>query len=235
MNNIRFLLIFILIVACKNNKKPQIDEIETEPQVQEIKAPEPVKEPVLKSFDGLADTTFVRLADFSDDFLYDMRYATENNFLKAKVYDCPECYTRVKTAKALIAANQDFIAKGYKIKFFDCYRPNSVQFKMWEILPNPQYVANPVKGSIHNKGGAVDITLATIEGKELDMGTEFDFFGKRAHHDHMDLPQEILDNRKLLKDGMESHGFWGIRTEWWHYNLSDAHKEAIADFKWECE
>lgn len=68
--------------------------------------------------------------------------------------------------------------KGFKIKFFDCYRPNDVQYKMWAIVPNPQYVANPVKGSIHNKGGAVDITLTTLDGEELDMGTDFDFFGK---------------------------------------------------------
>jgi D-alanyl-D-alanine dipeptidase len=175
------------------------------------------------------------LADFSADFAYDMRYATENNFLKAKVYDCAECYTRVKTAKALIAANADFMEQGVKIKFFDCYRPNSVQYKMWEIVPNPQYVANPDKGSIHNKGGAVDITLVDMEGNELDMGTDFDYFGKRAYHDNMDLPQEILDNRKLLKETMEDHGFWSIRTEWWHYNLSAASNDRVANFKWECE
>jgi len=187
-----------------------------------------------KSLIDVADTTFVRLADYNNDFEYDLRYATENNFLKAKVYDCAECYTRVKTAKALIKANNDFMKQGYKIKFFDCYRPNSVQYKMWKIVPNPQYVANPVKGSIHNKGGAVDITLVTLRGDELDMGTDFDFFGKKAYHDNMDLPLEILHNRKVLKETMEKYGFWSVRTEWWHYNLSSASNERIADFKWEC-
>ena len=189
---------------------------------------------VYKSLEGLADTTFVRLADYSGDFAYDLRYATENNFLKAKVYECAECYTRVKTARALLKANKEFIDKGYKIKFFDCYRPNSVQYKMWKIVPNPQYVANPVKGSIHNKGGAVDITLVTLKGEELDMGTDFDFFGKRAYHDNLDLPQEILDNRLLLKTTMEKHGFWSIRTEWWHYNLSAGSNDKVANFKWDC-
>lgn len=189
---------------------------------------------VLRSFDGLADTTFVRLADFSDGFAYDMRYATENNFLKARVYDCAECYTRVKTAKALIAANREFREKGYRIRFFDCYRPNDVQYKMWELVPNPQYVANPVKGSIHNKGGAVDITLETLAGKELDMGTDFDFFGRRAYHDNTDLPEEVLRNRKLLKETMEANGFWAIRTEWWHYNLGAASNDKVANFKWKC-
>lgn len=193
------------------------------------------KEDMQKPLADLADTTFVRLADYSDDFEYDLRYATENNFLKAKVYECAECYTRVKTAKALIKANDAFRSKGLKIKFYDCYRPNSVQYKMWEIVPNPQYVANPVKGSIHNKGGAVDITLVAASGEELDMGTDFDYFGKRAYHDNLDLPEEILNNRRILKETMEKYGFWSIRTEWWHYNLSSASNDRIADFKWECK
>jgi len=195
---------------------------------------EDIKSNPLKSLEGIADTTFVRLADYSRDFAYDMRYATENNFMKSKVYDCAECYTRAKTAKALLRANAEFREKGYKIKFFDCYRPNSVQYKMWAIVPNPQYVANPVKGSIHNKGGAVDITLVSLDGEELDMGTDFDFFGRKAYHDNMDLPQGILANRKLLKETMERHGFWSIRTEWWHYNLSTGSNDKVADFKWDC-
>ncbi|MEZ4971055.1 MAG: M15 family metallopeptidase [Flavobacteriaceae bacterium] len=191
--------------------------------------------PKLKSLDGLADTLFVRLADYSDDFVYDLRYATENNFLKAKVYDCAECYMRVKTVRALLLANKEFMDKGFKIQFFDCYRPNDVQYKMWAIVPNPQYVANPVKGSIHNKGGAVDITLVDMNGKELDMGTDFDFFGKRAYHDNMQLPKPILDNRLLLKETMEKYGFWSIRTEWWHYNLGTASNDKVANFKWDCD
>ena len=83
-----------------------------------------------------------------------MKYPTEDNFLKAKVYDCAECFLRLKTVNAIIEANKLFMAKGYKIKFFDCYRPLDVQKKMWQIVSNPQYVADPKKGSIHNRGGA---------------------------------------------------------------------------------
>lgn len=190
---------------------------------------------VLKSFESLADTTFIRLTDYSADFEYDMRYATENNFLKEKVYECAACYMRVKTAKALLKANAELMDKGYKIKFFDCYRPRSVQYKMWAIVSNPQYVANPKKGSIHNRGGAVDITLVTLGGRELDMGTDFDFFGRKAYHDNYDLPQEVLDNRKLLKETMEKQGFLSVRSEWWHYNLSAASTDRVADFNWPCE
>ena len=236
----KYSLVFLLItsffyLSCKEQTKPAPKEI-----VETPKAVDPIdlqRDSVvnhLPSLAELSDTTFIRLADYSDDFVYDLRYATTNNFLKAKVYDCAECYTRVKTARALIAVNEEFIKQGYRIKFFDCYRPNSVQYKMWEIVPNPQYVANPVKGSIHNRGGAVDITLVKLDGEELDMGTDFDYFGKRAYHDNMDLDQEILKNRKLLKETMESHGFWSIRTEWWHYNLSSASQDPVANFKWPC-
>lgn len=238
MKTITFFCFIILFTACKEKsvKEKSLDTksdsvIVLDTQTQSRIAP---REDALKSLVDIADTTFVRLADYSSDFEYDLRYATENNFLKAKVYNCAECYTRVKTAKALIKANNDFIKQGYKIKFYDCYRPNSVQYKMWEIVPNPQYVANPVKGSIHNKGGAVDITLVTLSGDELDMGTDFDFFGKKAYHDNTDLPKEILKNRKVLKETMEKYGFWSVRTEWWHYNLSSASNDRIADFKWEC-
>jgi len=238
LKTIIFFCFIILFCACREKpKKEEVIDVKSDSVIvldTLSKSRISPREEVFKSLDGLTDTTFVRLADYSGDFKYDLRYATENNFLKAKVYNCAECYTRVKTAKALIMANNDFMAQGYKIKFYDCYRPNSVQYKMWEIVPNPQYVANPVKGSIHNKGGAVDITLVTLRGDELDMGTDFDFFGKKAYHDNMDLPQEILHNRKVLKETMEKYGFWSVRTEWWHYNLSSASNDRIADFKWEC-
>lgn len=239
MSKVLYILGFVfVIISCKNETKQIKQETNDSNLNTEIKKTSSenntIKRNALKSFTGLADTTFIRLADFSEDFEYDLRYATTNNFLKAKVYDCAECYTRVKTAKALLKANTDLIKKGYRIKFFDCYRPNSVQYKMWEIVPNPQYVADPVKGSIHNKGGAVDITLVTLDGKELDMGTDFDFFGKKAYHDNIDLPENVLNNRKLLKETMEAYGFWSIRTEWWHYNLSTASNDKVANFKWDC-
>ena len=232
------LFLFVFLVSCGDNPKAEKNAEKNEDvvtkQVDTVVKEKEVPKKRFKSFEKLADTTFVRLADFSDGFGYELRYATKNNFLKEKVYDCPECYTRVITAKALLKANEDFKKSGVRIKFFDCYRPNSVQYKMWKIVPNPQYVANPKKGSIHNKGGAVDITLESLDGEELDMGTDFDFFGKRAYHDNFDLPKEILANRKLLKETMEKHGFWSTRTEWWHYNLDGAHKYPIANFKWDC-
>lgn len=182
-----------------------------------------------------SDTTFVNLKDYSSDFVYDMKYATEDNFLKAKVYDCAECFLRLKTVKAFIKANNEFIRKGYRIKIFDCYRPLDIQKKMWEIVPKPEYVANPVKGSIHNRGGAVDITLVDASGKELDMGTPFDFFGVEAGHNYQNLSDEVKDNRKLLKKVMRKKGFNSFDSEWWHYNLKSGLTDKVSNAKWDCE
>lgn len=183
----------------------------------------------------LSDTTFVNLKDYSTDFIYDMKYATEDNFLKAKVYNCAECLIRLKTVNALIKANKEFIKKGYRIKLFDCYRPLDIQKKMWTIVSNPKYVADPKKGSIHNRGGAVDISLVDLEGKPLNMGTDFDFFGVEASHNYLKLTKEILANRKLLKKVMIANGFISFDSEWWHYNLKMALKDPVSNAKWDCD
>ena len=182
----------------------------------------------------IADTTFVNLKDFSTDFVYDMKYATTDNFLKLKVYDCAECYLRFKTVKALLEANAKFIKKGYRIKIFDCYRPLDIQKKMWEIVSNPKYVADPNKGSIHNRGGAVDMTLVDENGKELEMGTAFDFFGTESSHDYDNISDDVKDNRKLLRKIMTRSGFVIFESEWWHYNLKRSKKETLSNFKWKC-
>ena len=183
----------------------------------------------------LNDTSLVHLKDYSKDFEYDLKYATSDNFLKAKVYDCPACFLRLKTVKALIEANKEFVKKGYKIKIFDCYRPLTIQKKMWELVPNTAYVADPSKGSIHNRGGAVDITLVDTKGKELDMGTPFDFFGIEASHNYSDVSLEVKKNRALLKNTMLKNGFKSFESEWWHYNLKTAMNDKISDIKWHCD
>ena len=181
------------------------------------------------------DSTFVNLKQYSQDFEYDMKYATEDNFLKAKVYDCAECFLRLKTVNALIDANKKFLEKGYKIKIFDCYRPLDIQKKMWKIVSNPKYDADPAKGSIHNRGGAVDITLIDSLGKELDMGTPFDFFGIEASHNYPNVSDNVKQNRILLKTIMTSSGFNSFDSEWWHYNLKTALNDAVSNAKWDCK
>ncbi|WP_314336477.1 M15 family metallopeptidase [Capnocytophaga leadbetteri] len=177
---------------------------------------------------------FVRLKDLSPDFVYELKYATPDNFLKQAVYDCGECYLRKSTAEALVKANEAFKQLGYRIKLFDCYRPLSVQKKMWKILPGTHYVANPAKGSKHNRGAAVDLTLVDAQGKELNMGTPFDFFGKEAHHTYTEHPKEVLENRKLLKETLDKYNFKSIYSEWWHYEYRPEMQSKVENFEWQC-
>jgi D-alanyl-D-alanine dipeptidase len=179
-------------------------------------------------------TAFVNLRNYSNDFVYDMKYATSDNFLKEKVYPCDECFLRVKTVRALLKANTSFLDKGFKIKLYDCYRPISIQKKMFHLVPDANYVANPKKGSIHNRGGAVDISLVDSNGNELDMGTKFDFFGKEASHNYTDFSAQILANRKFLKTIMLEHNFNSFDSEWWHYNLKGSSKDEVSNLKWKC-
>ncbi|MDY8134717.1 M15 family metallopeptidase [Aquimarina sp. 2201CG5-10] len=185
--------------------------------------------------DAIKDNDFVNIEELSNYFILDMKYATSDNFLKEAVYSCARCYVRGAVAKALIKANKDFMKQGYRIKLFDCYRPHSVQKKMWKIVPDPGYVANPKGGSVHNRGAALDITLTNLRGKELDMGTPFDHFGKEASHSYTKLSKEVIANRKLLRGTMEKYGFKTIRTEWWHYNFHTGKKFKISDFRWKCD
>lgn len=166
-----------------------------------------------------AQVDLIDLESLSNEFEYEMRYATSNNFVGEILYECPKCLLRAEVAKALILANQYFCDNGYRIKIFDCYRPLDTQMKMWSKVPRATYVANPNKeGSIHNRAAAVDITLVTLEGCEVDMGSDFDHFGPKAHSDNPNISDEIKLNRNLLFSGMRSFGFFTIRTEWWHFS-----------------
>jgi len=224
-----FVIIVVFLFSCKTNYYDK--SIAVANPTFELKDKNEV---VQVSKKVVNDTSFVNLKEYSNDFVYDMKYATEDNFLKAKVYDCAECYLRYKTVKALVKANSKFMKLGYKIKLYDCYRPLDVQKKMWSIVSNPKYVANPSKGSIHNRGGALDISLVDLNGKEVDMGTPFDFFGPEASHDYTDFPSKILENRTLFKRIMESAKFQSFDSEWWHYNLKNAKSDPISNFKWRC-
>lgn len=238
-----FFFIFVFLscsIHIKKNRKTGITDTiispitkreVVEPNLEIVKSQEL---PFTQS-ETISDTSFVNIKDYSSDFVYDMKYATNDNFLKIQVYECAECYLRLKTVKALLKANERFISKGYRIKLFDCYRPLDVQTKMWSIVSNPNYVANPKKGSIHNRGGAVDVTLVDSNGKELDMGTSFDFFGKESSHEFENFSEEVKSNRKLLRNGMIRFGFRIFDSEWWHYNLKNAKKDNLSNFKWECD
>ena len=218
MKKISFLLLISLLLSCKST---YLDS---------------KKSSVLLDITKEVDSTaFVSLKNYSNDFVYDMKYATADNFLKEKVYPCDECFLRVKTVKALLKANKSFIEKGYRIKLYDCYRPKAIQKKMWKLVPDANFVANPKKGSIHNRGGAVDISLVDTLGVEVNMGTKFDFFGEEASHNYLKFSDEIINNRKFLKEIMLQHNFKSFDSEWWHYNLNGSNKDEISNQKWRCQ
>jgi D-alanyl-D-alanine dipeptidase len=163
-----------------------------------------------------------RLVDLSSHGIpLDIRYATANNFMKTPLYPEAKAYLRAPAAAALRAVQNDLAARGLGIKVFDAYRPYSVTERMWEPIKNPDYVADPAKGSRHNRGAAVDLTLIDLKtGAELPMPTGYDDFTSRAAHAFTDLPADVLANRALLREAMERRGFAPLPSEWWHYDFN---------------
>ncbi len=158
----------------------------------------------------------------------DLRYATADNFLKAAVYPCARCLLRRPVAEALGRAQAAVAAKGFGLLVWDCYRPPEVQRRMWALVPDARYVANPAKGSVHNRGAAVDLTLVTTEGTPLAMPTAFDDFTPAAAADAPATP-EAASHRATLRAAMEAAGFAGIRTEWWHFDLAGSRSWPVLD------
>lgn len=163
--------------------------------------------------------------------IVDLRYATTNNFTKTILYDSLKiAYLHPLAANKLVKAHGILkkMHPNYRFLIFDVARPLSVQRKMYQVVQNTPYaayVANPSRTGLHNYGMAVDLTICDIEGKELDMGTHFDFFGSAAGINKEEelitrgiLTRKQVDNRKLLRQVLVEAGFLTIRGEWWHFN-----------------
>lgn len=172
----------------------------------------------------------VNVRSYAPEAILDIRYATNNNFTHHRVYDTAGCFLRQQTAEKLRAVEQSLLSRGLTLRIFDCYRPLSVQKKFWALVPDDRYVADPSKGSRHNRGAAVDLTLADrATGKDLEMGTGFDDFSDRAHRDYRDLAPDVLANRRLLEKAMTEEGFIGLPTEWWHFDDAEWRRYPISD------
>jgi len=139
-------------------------------------------------------------------------------------------FLRSPAAHALQQVQQELNEKGLGLKIFDAYRPYSVTVLFWDLVKDERYVADPAKGSGHNRGIAVDLTIIKRQtGQELDMGTGFDNFTDSAHQDFTNLPEATLQNRNLLKTVMEKYGFKPLDTEWWHFFLADGDRFELLD------
>jgi D-alanyl-D-alanine dipeptidase len=182
------------------------------------------------AFVGCGPDELVDVEKTIPGIVLDIRYATTNNFTGQKLYPFAKCYLRRAAAEKLRAAQKEFAPMGFGLKIYDGYRPLSVQRKMWEVFPQPGYVADPKKGSRHNRGAAVDVTLIRLsDGSELPMPTPYDDFTKRAHRDFTDLPEDVIRNRDLLERVLTKHGFVGLPTEWWHFDDKDWRKYSLLD------
>ncbi|MGQ0738747.1 MAG: M15 family metallopeptidase [Bacteroidota bacterium] len=174
----------------------------------------------------------VELKSLIPGLVYDLHYAGTNNFMRRLMY--PEgtnsTFLRQPAAEALKKVQEELNSMGLGIKIFDAYRPYSVTVKFWKLVKNERYVAHPKNGSGHNRGAAVDLTIINLKtDKELDMGTGFDNFSDTAHHTFIKLPEEVLQNRILLKTTMENYGFRAYNDEWWHYSWPEAAKFELMD------
>lgn len=143
-----------------------------------------------------ADTDFVKITDYIPDIVVDLKYATADNFTGTVIYD-----------------------------FKDAYRPFAAQEKLWQVCPNPRYVANPANGmKAHNLGGTIDMTLVTFDGNEVEMPTAFDDFSLKADRDYSDVPETAAGNARMMERVMTECGFVGYAGEWWDYSDTTAYE-----------
>jgi D-alanyl-D-alanine dipeptidase len=151
-------------------------------------------------------------------FVLDVRYATPRNFTGRTLYPVARCLLRADTAERLVRVHERLRREGLRLRLFDCYRPLSIQRELWALVPDERYVADPAKGSRHNRAAAVDLTLADSTGAALPMPSEYDEFTERAHRDYQGGTAAELANRRRLEQAMAAEGFVGLPTEWWHFD-----------------
>ena len=159
----------------------------------------------------------------------DVRYATRDNFTHQTLYAHARCLLHEEVARRLAEVQRDLRARGLGLVAYDCYRPLSVQKKMWALVPDERYVSDPAKGSRHNRGAAVDVGLVDRRGRALPMPSSYDEFTARAHRDYAGGSDEARANRALLEEVMQRHGFVGLATEWWHFDAIEWQSYPIAD------
>jgi D-alanyl-D-alanine dipeptidase len=236
------------LLACENKNVEKDSTIEQEEIVFEIVEIEEKTENVEKLSEleeNIIALGLVNVLSLDSSFIIDLRYASENNFTGKVLYDSlKNIYLQKDVAEKLVKAHQ-LLQKdhpNYRFILFDGLRPKSIQQQLWDNLDMPdhqklKYVSNPQRGSLHNYGAAIDLSLFDIENNaELDMGTPYDYFGVLAYpareYEMIEkglLSKEQLNNRLILRKAMTSVGFFTITSEWWHFN---AHSLATAKGKY---
>lgn len=221
---ILFFTVLLSIVGYHLTAVPPAElQVNSEPAIAVEMAQTPDNPPFIQAYSQVLDgERLVDIHKINPNIKLDIRYATTNNFLQRKLYSVPRCLLRADVAQSLSNVQQDLEEMGLGLKVFDCYRPWSVTKQMWEILPDGRYVANPERGSRHNRGAAVDLTLVDLRtGEELKMPTDFDDFTEKAARDYYYNSPEVRRNSNLLEYKMKQYGFESLITEWWHFDAAD--------------
>lgn len=168
---------------------------------------------------ALAAGLLVDVTEIDPTLVIDIKYATTDNFTKTAVYEDGRAFLLREAAYALARAQAVARGHGLRIKILDAYRPLAVQRRFFERVPDERYVANPKKGSRHNRGAAVDVTLVDWNGRELEMPTSFDDFTERASPGAPGVNPVAARNAYFLSRLMVDAGFSPLKTEWWHFEL----------------
>lgn len=223
--------LWLVLAGCQRTPEPLADAATPTPVDTVAIAPEPWQPRY--DYDTLR---WLDIADLDTSIQVDMRYATPDNFMDTTMYPCGRCWLRPEVARALVAAHRKLQGVGLGIRVYDCYRPASVQQTLWNKYPDARYVTPPSRGSQHNRGLAVDLTLVDGSGQPLEMGTPYDSFEPAAHQTFTDFEDgRIVERRTLLRETMAAFGFGHIRTEWWHYSYRRAvQHRGLSDERWPC-
>lgn len=224
------LLALLMLTGCSRKEVPvpettvpvtettMLETTAVETTLPETVATEPTTVPTLPP-EPESDDTFVRVLDYIPTATQELMYATENNFTGVVIYDFQDTYLRWGTVKKLQQVSADLAELGLYIKIWDGFRPVSAQFVLWEVCPDPTFVANPNTGhSSHSRGNTIDLTLVDVNGIEVEMPTGFDDFSSLADRNYSDCSEIAANNAQLLEILMEKHGFTGYYGEWWHFS-----------------
>lgn len=180
------------------------------------------------------DQELVEIKKAIPSIVLDIRYATKKNFMGQVMYKQARAFARRPVVKQLQKIQTALRKKGYGLKIFDAYRPYTVTLAFYEKATDKNFVANPTKGSKHNRGCAIDLTLIDLRtGKELAMPTPYDSFAPEAAADFANLPPHVIKNRDFLIQTMESYGFKVIANEWWHYDFIGWQNYGLMDIPFE--
>lgn len=226
------IMIILGMTACEQKKNVITDKIiETETVSIQETITQKVTIQEITTEKEPEDDEYVLVNKYIPDIYVELMYATENNFTGVRIYDFTDAYLRYGTVKKLANVQKELKEQGYRLKIWDAYRPFEAQQKLWEVYPDPNYVANPANGmKKHNLGGTVDITMVAADGSVISMPTEFDDFSLKADRDYSDIEdEEAVKNVMILQNAMENNGFTGYQGEWWDY--SDTVEYEAVDFQ----